>query len=75
MSLYECALKEQKYLDKLKPNLNTRLFTTIPTRLDFIENNIINLKYSVLDRILLDYSKIYLANDLDLNPRRGLVNF
>ena len=36
MSLYECVLKEQKYLEIFKPNLNTRLFTTISTRLNFL---------------------------------------
>jgi hypothetical protein len=56
MSLYECALKEQKYLDKLKPSLNTRFFTTISTRLSYLENNIINPNLSVLDRIHLESS-------------------
>lgn len=45
ISLYECTLKENKYLEILKPNLNTRLFSTISTRLSYLENNIINPKF------------------------------
>lgn len=62
MSLYECALKEQLYLGKLKPSLNSRLFATTSTKLSFLENNIINPQFAVIDRIHLD--NINLINPL-----------
>jgi hypothetical protein len=56
MSLYDCDLKEQLYLTRFKPSLNSRFFATTSTRLSYLENNLINPQYPVMDRINLDNS-------------------
>nr|QKS32152.1 GIY-YIG endonuclease [Sphaerobolus stellatus] len=38
ISLYECAIKEQSFLIKYRPSLNSRLFATTSTRLTYLED-------------------------------------
>jgi len=55
ISLYECAVKEQSYLVKYRPSLNSRLFATTSTRLTFLDNpNSLSPRLTLSERVHLD---------------------
>lgn len=74
ISLYECAVKEQSYLVKYRPTLNSCLFATTSTRLTFLDNpKLLSPRLTLSERVHLDKDDLEVLSNLNDDDKEASV--